>query len=105
MKLENILNSGKRFVSAGLLATSLTFLSCRDEINIINPIVTPTDPLTRINQDNTWITDITTGGIDDTATEINAYLVTNDYLPVHTVLPSINDSKVLYFISAKRRGR
>jgi len=39
------------------------------------------NPLTFINCDGSWVCDITTGGIDETATEIAAYLVSFDYDP------------------------
>lgn len=37
------------------------------------------EPLTPIQDDGSWATDITTGGIDETATEIVAFLVPTDY--------------------------
>lgn len=39
------------------------------------------NPLTYIQPDGTWITDITTGGSDQNATKIVAYLVPNSYNP------------------------
>jgi len=39
------------------------------------------NPLTTIQSDGSWITDITTGGIDETATRIAAFLVPNGYNP------------------------
>lgn len=39
------------------------------------------NPLTTIQIDGSWITDITTGGIDEEATRIAAFLVPNDYNP------------------------
>lgn len=39
------------------------------------------EPLTPIQVDGGWIADITTGGIDETATRIAAYLVPDGYLP------------------------
>lgn len=39
------------------------------------------EPLTPINSDFTWDCDITTGGVDEEATEICAFLVPNDYAP------------------------
>ncbi len=38
-------------------------------------------PLTSIQADGTWITDITTGGLDQNATKIVAFLVPNGYNP------------------------
>lgn len=38
-------------------------------------------PLTVINPDGSWVCDITTGGVDEEATEIVAYLVPNGYNP------------------------
>ncbi len=38
-------------------------------------------PVTRINSDGIWVCDITTGGIDETATSIVAYLIPTDYKP------------------------
>lgn len=38
-------------------------------------------PLTPINGDGSWICDVTTGGIDECATEIAAFLVPNGYSP------------------------
>jgi exo-beta-1,3-glucanase (GH17 family) len=38
-------------------------------------------PLTAIRPDGSWITDITTGGIDEQATEVVAFLVPNEYNP------------------------
>ena len=40
-----------------------------------------TSPLTTIFTDGTWITDITTGGSDQNATEIAAFLVESTYVP------------------------
>lgn len=39
------------------------------------------DPLTSINIDGSWVCDITTGGVDETATKISAYLLPNGYNP------------------------
>lgn len=38
-------------------------------------------PLTIIQADGAWVCDVTTGGIDETATEISAYLVHATYNP------------------------
>lgn len=38
-------------------------------------------PVTKINNDKTWVCDITTGGIDETATRIVAYLIPRNYQP------------------------
>lgn len=38
-------------------------------------------PLTTIQRDGSWTVDITTGGIDEKATQIVAYLVPKDYAP------------------------
>jgi hypothetical protein len=38
-------------------------------------------PLTLINPDGSWSCDITTGGVDEEATEIVAFVVPNDYSP------------------------
>jgi hypothetical protein len=39
------------------------------------------EPLTAINHDGSWSCDITTGGVDENATEIRAYLVPKGYNP------------------------
>ena len=36
-------------------------------------------PITKISDDGTWICDITTGGVDETASIITAYLISKDY--------------------------
>jgi len=59
-------------------------------------------PLTTISGNSNWVTDITTGGIDKTATKINSYTVTPDYEPVAHVLPQLEDEKVINFISVDR---
>ena len=38
-------------------------------------------PLTIIEPDGSWVCDITTGGIDETATQIVAYLISATYSP------------------------
>jgi len=40
-----------------------------------------TKPSTSIESDNTWVCDITTGGIDEKATKIKAFLIKKDYNP------------------------
>jgi hypothetical protein len=42
---------------------------------------TSINPITEINNDGTWECDITSGGIDEQATEIVAYLIKKDYSP------------------------
>jgi len=39
------------------------------------------EPLTTIKIDGSWVCDITTGGIDETATKIAAFLLPNGYDP------------------------
>jgi hypothetical protein len=57
--------------------------------------------LIQINSDGSWTADITTGGTDEHATEIIAYLVTNDYKPTFnrsipaTSLPAPNGTDIL----------
>ncbi|MBU2634178.1 MAG: hypothetical protein KJ674_02950 [Nanoarchaeota archaeon] len=60
------------------------------------------NPLTSISENSNWITDITTGGIDNTATKINSYLVKPDYEPVPHVLPDLEDEKVINYVSTMR---
>ncbi|MBL7147821.1 MAG: hypothetical protein ISS82_03275 [Nanoarchaeota archaeon] len=60
------------------------------------------NPLTSISNNSTWVTDITTGGIDQTATQINSYIVTPDYEPVMHTLPLLEDEKVIAYTSATR---
>ena len=45
----------------------------------LSPIVL--SPLTSINPDGSWVCDVTTGGIDQTATEFAAYLIPEGYAP------------------------
>jgi hypothetical protein len=42
-------------------------------------------PLTTINCDGTWVCDIATGGIDEQATEVAAYLIPTNYNPPLTL--------------------
>lgn len=58
-------------------------------------------PYTMVKPDGTWECDYTTGGIDQTADEIRAYLVTSDY--IYSDMPDdINDPKVLDMVSVTR---
>ncbi|MBN2566700.1 hypothetical protein JXB02_01285 [Candidatus Woesearchaeota archaeon] len=59
-------------------------------------------PLTAINDLGKWVTDITTGGIDASATKINSYLVAPDYQPVAHTLPDLSDPKVFAMTSVER---
>ncbi|MFH1174917.1 MAG: hypothetical protein V1725_07315 [archaeon] len=59
-------------------------------------------PLTSIAANGTWTTDITTGGIDQTAGIINTYLVTPDYPADLHALPSLEDTRVLTYTTASR---
>jgi hypothetical protein len=63
-------------------------------------------PLTRIADDGSWETDITTGGVDQTATEIAAFLVTKEHVPntgVSNNLPiSVNGKDVLAVTTVTR---
>ncbi len=45
------------------------------------PYWSESERLTTINSDGTWTCDITTGGVDETATRIAAYLVPKSYMP------------------------
>lgn len=56
--------------------------------------------LTSINSDGTWVCDITTGGVDEEATEVRAYLVTSNF--VHGELPVVNGRNVIAIATAKR---
>jgi len=53
------------------------------------------DPLTDIKDDGCWKTPYATGGIDQTAEKIFAFLVTEDYVPKYHTLPRLEDEKVL----------
>ena len=59
-------------------------------------------PLTNILNDSNWVTDITTGGTDQNATDLVGAIVTPDYVPINYVIPSIQDSKVKAITSVKR---
>jgi len=59
-------------------------------------------PLSSIREDSKFTTDITTGGIDNTASKVNSYLVVPDYAPVKHVLPNVNDAKVITEVSTDR---
>lgn len=60
------------------------------------------NPLTQIAPNGIWVTDVTTGGIDQIATPLNSYLVVPSYVPQHNVLPVINGINVLSGISSER---
>ena len=49
-------------------------------------------PLTPIQADRSWSCDITTGGHDEDATEIRAYVVSADYAPPGNSLPAAADT-------------
>lgn len=58
-------------------------------------------PLTTINSNGTWKCDVTTGGIDEQATELRAYAVPNGWtLPGTNTLPNAGD--YVAFTSATR---
>jgi hypothetical protein len=64
-------------------------------------------PLTVIEANSTWVCDVTTGGSDETATELVAFLVTNGHQPVIALgtsnIPiSVNGKDVLAEAGAKR---
>ncbi len=63
-------------------------------------------PITEINDDGTWVCDITTGGIDETATRIAAYLIPADYKPSliswNFQLPQDLEEKALAKAEARR---
>ena len=63
-------------------------------------------PLTEIRPNGTWTTDITTGGIDQQATHITAYLVPNGYQPPlmggGPTLPEELDQNALTKVSVNR---
>jgi hypothetical protein len=65
-------------------------------------------PLTPIQSDGTWITDINTGGSDNLATEIAAFLVPNGYTPPQmsggATLPEELYSQSVAFTSVTRRA-
>lgn len=65
-------------------------------------------PLTPLNADLTWSTDITTGGVDETAIEIAAFLVPGDFTPPllagDAPLPeSLFDNAVAYTHASRSR--
>ena len=60
------------------------------------------NPLTQITPNGNWITDVTTGGVDQFATPINSYLVVPTYVPVHPVLPVVDGINVIHGISSER---
>ena len=59
-------------------------------------------PLTAIKENSGIRTYYTTGGIDQTATAINQYLVNPDYIASTNSLPDMNDPKVKAVVSAVR---
>ena len=59
-------------------------------------------PLTPIENNGTFDFDYTTGGIDQLAQKINAYVVTKDYVPQGHTLPDMKDPKVLAGVSVSR---
>ena len=61
-------------------------------------------PLTSILSNSNWITDITTGGIDQNATRVNAYLVTPNYSPsTNGTLPKVDGVNVITFATAEKK--
>jgi hypothetical protein len=59
--------------------------------------------LTSIQRDGSWECDVTTGGVDEQATELRTYLVTNSYVQTSFFgLPSVNGRDVLAVAIAKR---
>ena len=68
---------------------------------------TLTDPLTIIQSDGNWTCDITTGGSDQNATQIKAYLIPNSYTPLQMsggqTLPSELDQNAVASIEAIRK--
>ncbi len=65
-----------------------------------------TDPLTTIQNNGSWTTDITTGGNDEQATRVAAYLVTEDYSPPlmsgGATLPAELDQNAVAKVEANR---
>ena len=65
------------------------------------------DPLTTIQSDGNWTCDITTGGYDQNATKIKAYLIPNSYTPPQMsggqTLPSELDQNAVTSIEAIRK--
>jgi hypothetical protein len=64
------------------------------------PKPTYQNPVVGIDSNGNWSCDITTGGVDEQATEIRAYLVTNTYVSFN--LPSVNGRDVLDVAVATR---
>ena len=64
-------------------------------------------PLTNIDQNGFWHADITTGGVDEYATEIRAYVVPYDFIPEPVLgletLPGVLDTIALAEIDTIRR--
>lgn len=59
-------------------------------------------PFTPINRDDTFVTDIHTGGVDEEATEIRAYLVSKDYETDFNLPPDPVTDQVWTMTSATR---
>jgi|GEM_PF-826124 len=51
-------------------------------------------PVTKINIDGTWVCDVTTGGIDEQATEFKVFLIPADYTPPSNIL-SLPTEKII----------
>jgi hypothetical protein len=69
------------------------------------PKPTFTEPFTAIKADGSWECDITTGGDDQLAVEVRAYLVTKNFSwiwPRDTAMPSVNGADVLAVVIAER---
>ncbi|OGY25961.1 MAG: hypothetical protein A2Z24_02480 [Candidatus Woykebacteria bacterium RBG_16_44_10] len=58
-------------------------------------------PLTDINPDGSWVCDITTGGVDEEATKIAAFLVPNGYAPPEDEPDLIGDNAVAEVIATR----
>jgi hypothetical protein len=59
-------------------------------------------PKSPVASDGTFSIDYVTGGVDEEATRINAYLVKNKYVPPGNSLPDMNDSLVLAGVTVDR---
>jgi len=59
-------------------------------------------PFTPVRPDGTFTTDVTTGGVDEQATEIRAYLVAKDYEYTGLLPPDPPSEKVLAMAKAIR---
>ncbi len=60
-------------------------------------------PLTPIKDDGSFEFDYTTGGIDSQAERINAYVVSNDFVPEYHTLPDLSDPKVFSGVTVYRK--